>query len=159
MRLLPLGTLFTIVALGTASEATARASFRGIGMLEGTDFRASIAYAVSADGTVVVGQAASSDAGVAFRWSETEGGVALGDLPGGDFNSTARAVSADGSVIVGHGSSESGTEAFRWTESSGIVGLVLPTLGTARLRALGFDSDPGRASGHVCRWIASRRYD
>jgi probable HAF family extracellular repeat protein len=47
----------------------------------------------------------------------------LGDLAGGDFNSSATAISADGSTVVGQSASASGTEAFRWTSRDGIVGL------------------------------------
>jgi len=47
----------------------------------------------------------------------------LGDLPGGDFNSSADDVSADGSVVVGYSHSASGDEAFRWTREGGMVGL------------------------------------
>lgn len=49
--------------------------------------------------------------------------TALGDLPGGAFDSYVTDVSADGSVAVGRGRSASGFEAFRWTRSGGIVGL------------------------------------
>jgi uncharacterized membrane protein len=38
--------------------------------------------------------------------------LGLGDLPGGDLESSAANVSADGSVVVGRGYGESGTEAF-----------------------------------------------
>ena len=49
----------------------------------------------------------------------------LGDLPGGDFESSALDVSGDGSVVVGYSKYEAGgnVEAFRWTEDGGIVGL------------------------------------
>ena len=50
----------------------------------------------------------------------------LGDLSGGDFESSADAVSADGSVVVGYGTrgtSASSREAFRWTSDGGMVGL------------------------------------
>ena len=60
----------------------------------------------------------------AFRWTEAEGMVGLGDLPGGIFSSRAFFVSADGSVVVGRGrNSDDDEEAFRWTESTGMVGL------------------------------------
>jgi probable HAF family extracellular repeat protein len=39
---------------------------------------------------------------------------ALGDLPGGEFQSSANAVSSDGSIVVGYSGSENGLEAFRW---------------------------------------------
>jgi probable HAF family extracellular repeat protein len=46
---------------------------------------------------------------------------ALGDLPGGLFESHATGVSADGSVVVGTSRSAASTfEAFRWTKSGGI---------------------------------------
>ena len=49
--------------------------------------------------------------------------MGIGDLPGGDFLSSARGISADGTVVVGDSHSSSGCEAFRWTEATGIVGL------------------------------------
>ncbi len=45
----------------------------------------------------------------------------LGDLPGGEFSSSAQGLSADGKVIVGFGATSSGEEAFRWTEETGLV--------------------------------------
>jgi len=62
------------------------------------------AYAVSADGSVVVGEAYSETDGLnqAFRWDESSGLVNL--ATGSDFantSSTAEFVSGDGSVIVG----------------------------------------------------------
>ncbi len=47
----------------------------------------------------------------------------LGDLPGGEFQSTATALSADGKVIVGWSTSTNGQEAFRWTAAGGMAGL------------------------------------
>ena len=118
MRLVAVGTLISTLAIGVAvaSDASARASFTRIGMLEGTDFRASVAYAVSADGTTVVGDATNGIAAVAFRWTAAEGALPVGDLPVGNPDprtpsdgSRARGVSADGSVIVG------------WTTSTELV--------------------------------------
>lgn len=92
----------------------------GVLRSDGTGF--SDAYAVSDDGTVVVGDA-SSDNGIieAFRWSQSEGMQGLGDLPGGTFNSNAFGVSADGSVVVGSSEAENGRDlAFIWTEADGM---------------------------------------
>jgi probable HAF family extracellular repeat protein len=48
----------------------------------------------------------------------------LGDLPGGDFFSSASAVSADGSVVVGTSVTSNGQgDAFRWTQGEGMVSL------------------------------------
>jgi len=49
--------------------------------------------------------------------------MGLGDLPGGQFASSARGISADGTVVVGFSESTEGTEAFRWTFSDGMAGL------------------------------------
>jgi probable HAF family extracellular repeat protein len=91
----------------------------------GVEFQA---LAMSADGSVIVGvgYGPSGSGGEAYRWTQARGWVALGDLAGGNFGSSARGVSADGSVVVGGGSSaQSGqyNEAFRWTAASGMVGL------------------------------------
>jgi probable HAF family extracellular repeat protein len=76
-----------------------------------------VAYGVSADGSVVVGQ--SGGGGFqAFRWTQATGVVGLGSLLIGD-SSSASGASADGSVVVG----KSGDEAFRWTQGTGMVGL------------------------------------
>src|SRR5262245_39823194 len=52
--------------------------------------------------------------------------VPLGELPGGNYCSTARGVSADGSVVVGYGMTNAGSEAFRWNSHDGMVGLGFP---------------------------------
>ena len=49
--------------------------------------------------------------------------MGLGDLPGGDIESTANAVSADGLVVVGESESANDREAFRWTAGEGMIGL------------------------------------
>ena len=87
------------------------------------------AYRVSGDGSVVVGHSIGVNGVEAFSWTSMDGLVGLGDLPGGDFDSTAYAVSADSKVIVGVGNSEAGMEAFRWTQTDGMVGLGAPPYG------------------------------
>jgi probable HAF family extracellular repeat protein len=82
---------------------------------------------VSGDGSVVVGKSLSDRAtggpsgfgwSEAFRWDSVNGIQPLGDLPGGDFASSAVDVSFDGSTIVGTGVSAQGEEAFLWTASA-----------------------------------------
>lgn len=80
----------------------------------------SIAYGVSADGSVVVGAAASIPRMRSVRWKD---GVMMPlghPIPQLDelFGSRAIAASADGSVIVGD-AVFNGREAFLWTEASG----------------------------------------
>jgi uncharacterized membrane protein len=96
---------------------------RTLGDLEGGGVFAE-PYAATPDGAVVVGRAmsaASGDRFEAFRWSDDRlapGLQALGDLPGGDFESWALGVSADGRTIVGFGTSERGQEAVIWTDGA-----------------------------------------
>lgn len=84
----------------------------------------SAATAVSADGATVVGYSENSEAiRHAFRWTEADGLVDLGDLPAGSDDSVATGVSGDGAVIVGAGSA-AGAKAFRWTAANGMQELV-----------------------------------
>ncbi len=87
----------------------------------------SSAYAVSGDGSVVVGRASSERAEFyeAFRWTAEEGMVALGDLDGGNIYSFASGISHDGRIIVGEGRSPA-DEVWRWTRRTGMVGLGIP---------------------------------
>ncbi|MGB1238474.1 MAG: autotransporter domain-containing protein [Pseudomonadales bacterium] len=84
----------------------------------------SAAIGVSADGSTVVGLAASTNGtNEAFRWTQGTGMVALGDLSGGGFQSSASAVSRDGSVVAGTGLNASGQVGFRWTQATGMVSI------------------------------------
>jgi probable HAF family extracellular repeat protein len=121
------------------------------------------AYAVSADGAVVVGWAenAAGD-GRAFRWTASGGMRNLGTLPGGCC-SYAYAVSADGSVVVG-GAYNAARQyrAFRWTVDGGMQDLG--TLGGRESVAYGVSADGAvvvgwaqNAAGHgrAFRWTAA----
>ena len=80
----------------------------------------SVANAVSANGSVVVGTALDSNGNSrAVRWTAATGLQDLGTL-GGDW-SEATDVSADGSIIVGFSyDSNSIYHAFKWTEATGM---------------------------------------
>lgn len=79
--------------------------------------------------------------------------IALGDLPGGNFNSTADAVSADGSTVVGSSSSRYTLEAFRWTARTGIVGLDSLGAPYGHSRAFGVSGDGAVIVGDT-KWPA-----
>ncbi len=101
----------------------------------------SAAYAVSADGQTIVGQADIQGQGIvvispgpahAFRWQGSY--QDLGLLPLAPINgwSAARAVSADGSVVLGHALDQGNDqEAFIWRQDLGMTRLedVLTWLG------------------------------
>jgi uncharacterized membrane protein len=93
----------------------------GLGDLAG-GLPSSAAYAVSANGSVIVGQGNSLSGAEAVRWA---GGsiTGLGDLAGGVYNSSAQAVSADGSIVVGYGTNASGAVAMIWDAGSGMRAL------------------------------------
>jgi probable HAF family extracellular repeat protein len=111
----------------------------------------STARAVSADGSVVVGQAHGPNGPEAFRWTEDSGiMVGLGDLPGAAFESSAFGVSADGTIVVGYGVNPGGTlsgaEAFRWR-------LTNPDTGAGQMVGLG--DLPGGDSTSVATGVSA----
>jgi probable HAF family extracellular repeat protein len=117
--------VFVVLMVGAAVPGLLRAQeLTSLGDLPGGSFE-SFGRAVSADGSVVVGDSVSTDGQEAFRWTSTGGMVGLGDLPGGGFQSFGFGVSADGAVVVGNSSSTNSVldEAFRWTSTGGMVGL------------------------------------
>jgi probable HAF family extracellular repeat protein len=113
MRQLALLALLICGALASSSPALAGAMFMGLGDLSGGIFQ-SRANAVSADGSVVVGEGNSASGNEAFRWTQATGIVGLGFLTG-ETTSRALAVSDDGSVVAG----ASGSTAARWVDGSG----------------------------------------
>lgn len=81
---------------------------------------------VSFDGTVIVGSGTrDDDIGEAWRWTSTQGIHGLGDLPGGEFSSSAFGVSADKAVAIGWSRSDRSQlfEAFTWTIDDGMLPL------------------------------------
>jgi uncharacterized membrane protein len=87
-------------------------------------------YALSADGSTLVGSSVSDQGREAIRWTAEGGTEGLGDLAGGQFSSIAFDVSADGSVVVGRGNvfnvnSPNGLDrAFQWSEGGGMAALI-----------------------------------
>jgi len=113
------------IVLEVPGARTEAASFRGLGDLPGGDFY-SVARAVSADGSAVVGASQPADAyREAFRWTLPGGMQPLGHLPGAAFLSEAYAVSSDGLVVVGDSRSDLSLSggAFRWTQAEGMTAL------------------------------------
>jgi probable HAF family extracellular repeat protein len=123
----------------------------------------SAAQGVSEDGSVIVGNATSSNGDEAFIYTRANGMIGLGDLIGGDFASMAYDISGDGAVVVGYGTSAGGNEAFRWTASGGMIGLGDFTGGGFYSAATGASFDGSvivgeslSASGYEAfRWTAS----
>lgn len=128
------------VIVGTSTDANNKSeAFRwtqatgmvGLGFLNPNDVT-STAFAVSANGQVVVGASYQSLLNgyqeEAYRWTQATGMVGLGYLIKGGFTNPF-AVNGDGSVIVGQAGSSTGTQldAFRWTAATGMqsIGAIL----------------------------------
>jgi probable HAF family extracellular repeat protein len=112
-----------------------------------TDLVFMSATAVSGDGAVVVGIQNNNTSSTrhAFRWTQADGMVELGDLPGGPpfggESSFAHDISTNGQVIVGAGTVDEGTEAVRWTQAGGLVSIGDLPGGLPRGRALATNAD------------------
>ena len=119
------GTTMVGIGGGTAMKWTAAGGGVSLGTLGG---QVAHAYAVSANGDVVVGESEYTLDGYigenrrAFRWTAGGGMVSLGTLNGG-AESRAYGVSADGSVVIGvtHDGPMGYYYAYRWTEAGGMV--------------------------------------
>ncbi len=116
--------LFAAICLPFASllpsAVHAEIPLRDLGSLGGPE---SMAHALSADGSVVVGRSdLNAPASHAFRWTAATGMVDLGVLPGAN-DSSARGVSANGQVVVGFSNPGGLFRAFRWTQAGGMINL------------------------------------
>ena len=124
------GKAYNTTGAPEAFRWTSAAGMVGLGYLAGGGNN-SEAWAASADGSVIVGEAVSQAGSEAFRWTTTGGMVGLSDLPGGPYHSRALAVSADGSVVVGYCYPGDFGEAFVWDQAHGMrtVRSVLESMG------------------------------
>jgi len=118
--------LVAIAAWWSLAALASAATFRGLGVLAGGDYRYSRPWDLSADGSIVVGESRSANGLEAFRWTQAAGMEGLGGLGGIPFLSVAAGVSANGLVVAGVSRSPSSGdrgEAFRWTAATGMVPL------------------------------------
>ena len=106
-----------IVVFSAGAAMAVEPGFQGLGDLAGgTPF--SEAYAISADGSSVVGYSSSTPGFQAYRWRSAGGMLGLGDLSGGAFSSIGLGASANGNVVVGRGLGNNGNEACRYEAGS-----------------------------------------
>jgi uncharacterized membrane protein len=115
-----------------------------------------VAYGVSADGSIIVGQ--DDATGEAYRWTPA-GATTLGHFPG-YANSWGAAANADGTVVVGASvkfpSGPPPGGAFRWTAAGGMVPLGTPDDGSIAT-AVSADGNVvvGDVNGDPFRWTAA----
>jgi probable HAF family extracellular repeat protein len=107
---------------GRAFRWTPAGGFVSLGSLGGRTGDETAALALSADGSVIVGQSANANGNVeAFRFSATSGMTGMGFANPSEAYSTASGVTPDGLTAVG---SSTGTNSnghhFRWTQQGGL---------------------------------------
>jgi probable HAF family extracellular repeat protein len=161
--------VFALLAAGLHSTAfadinmTGPFSFTPIGLANGAV--SSRANAVSADGSVVVGEfALANGLTQAYRWTRTGGVVFLAGLPGAPIDDVADGVSADGTVIAGGSPSQLGYQAVVWSGAAYNVSPLVSPSGTFVDSGAGATSADasviigGKSAGtisHAFRWTAS----
>lgn len=143
-----------MLSLLTIPTTHAADAFNGLGFLSGGNYSA--AYALSADGSVVVGGSDSPAGYQAFSWTQAGGMVGLGILSGGSY-SNALGVSGDGSVVVGSSDSSSGNQAFRWTQAGGMLGLGVLSGGVFSI-AYGVSADGSVVVGQSDSLVGSEAF-
>lgn len=144
------------IQVHASNKAPISPSFLPLGALKpgGT----SAAFALSADGTTIVGASESANSAYeAFRWTRSEGMIGLGDFDGGAFESHAYGVSADGSTIVGTGTRSDRTEAFRWTVATGMMGIGWLPSDRPQSAAYGVSSDGSVIVGRSIREVGDEQ--
>lgn len=135
-----------------------KATFQGLGDLPGGIFE-SIAKGISSDGVIVVGTAKTEKGDQAYRWTEEDGMISLGNLPDSSFNqSWANGISGNGEVIVGSGDpgeSWNTHKGFVWTAETGMT-LIGSLNDSERYEAFAASADGSVITGdggqQIFRW-------
>lgn len=105
-----------------AGGTIAQPSFRGLGDFSGGAF-SSDAWRISSDGMALAAAGTLVDGGVAARWTEMDGLVRLGRLPGLTDLSFSTAISGTGKYVVGYSEGAGVSEAFLWSADAGMISL------------------------------------
>ena len=164
-----LAPLFVVlVGFLTLSPSANSATMTDLGLLSGADY--SDVYAISADGSVVVGQSgtgtlSSQTTTRAFKYSNGTM-IDLGTLSSGN-KAAATGVSSNGSVIVGYGNITNGGTIYHAFKYSGSTMTDLGTLGGINSYAQSVSSDGlvivGGAStasaSHAFKYVGSTMTD
>ncbi len=131
----------------------------------------SFAYAVSADGSAIVGESSTPGGDMGFRWTPGTGMQALAPLPPPFAQRTIGfAVSADGAVVIGRDGYSDAPVLCRWTAAAGGGGgvgaaerlepandIAEPLACTPNGRAVvGATVTPDANGARAFRWTASR---
>ena len=112
---------------------------------------------MSGDGSAVVGWSERQFSGKnqLFLWTQDDGMVELGPLPGFDnVGAGYISISEDASSVIGGFFGNSGLSAFRWTEEEGMVGMSPPGMNYSLATAVSADGSiiVGTASADANSW-------
>jgi uncharacterized membrane protein len=128
--------------------------------------RSATVRGISANGRFTVGTSLSASnpfKNQAVIWDELGSPLALGDLPGGSFESYGHGVSDNGNVVVGAVQTPGGTNIFRWVRGEGMSnlgGTATPDADFYRAScsangAIIFGSSGGSGPRRAQRWAGS----
>ncbi|HUT61801.1 MAG TPA: HAF repeat/PEP-CTERM domain-containing protein [Phycisphaerae bacterium] len=136
------------------------ATFRGLGDLPGGGVE-SKTYGMSGDGRTVVGYSESSPYDEAFRWTDANGMVGLGDFrptttqPRGE----SWGASYNGSVVVGYAWQDAiGHLPCRWTASGDIYSLGELSGGSSFGKAMGSSADGSLIVGYASSSLGNQAF-
>lgn len=137
---------------GVPFRWSASAGLQTLGTLYGGNDSQTRAYALSGDGSIVVGASKpfwDGTTGQAFRWTQATGMVGIGYPTAGGIYSEATGISRDGSMIVGYGiGGGGGSTSFTWTQAQGMRVLPALPLGPgSQATALGMNFDGSYIAG------------
>ena len=137
LRFVTLASLVVVFSV-TPTNASGRGAnyFTGLGFLPDSS-PVSLAYGISGDGQVIVGESRASGSWQGFRWTLANGMQGLGP---GNPHSTAFGASFDGGVIVGNRG-----PAALWTENTGWQNLT----GFENSQALSVSSNGQYVAGNI----------
>lgn len=103
------------------SSSLAQSSFQALGPLsEGEPWRFA---RLSRNGQAVAGALDANGTATPYRYTEMDGIVPVGDLPGGGTSGIAWGISQTGKFVVGQSSTAAGSEAFLWSAAGGMINL------------------------------------
>ena len=105
----------------------------------------------SGDGTRLFGAFEVGVDDQAFVWSEAEGVVLLGDLPGGRNDATPTAMTPDGALIVGRSWGGTSDDPFVWDDTNGMQLLEAPPAGYSRAIPLAISDDGDTVAGYLLK--------
>ena len=143
----------TLVGMGDTGEGQGIFVWnQSVGLVQIENSESAQVVAVSNDASVIAGRVEGTNATEAFRWTQADGFVVLGDPDNEGRDVIAEGISGDGSVLVGHINNHlnarQSENAFRWVDGEGIDLLPAPPSVVNECEATGVSYDGSRIVGY-----------